>query len=110
MGLTDYEIVTLHQNLHRAEESRDLGQREIGRLEATIESVKADLTSNTKEINAQSDLSEKAAEALKNSKFANKALVASQKIYKELCDQVRNDVANSLDRQFKDMLLKKGLY
>ena len=106
-GHNDEEIATLHQNLRRAEESRDLGQREIGRLEATIESVKADLTRNTKEINAQSDLSEKAAEALKNSKFANNALVASQKIYRELCDQVRNDVANSLDRQFKDMLWKK---
>lgn len=107
-GHSDEEIAALHQSLRNAEEAKDIGQRAIGHLEAKVESLQNELAKNAREIAAQSDLSEKSAKALKDARFSEAALKASQEVYQILCDGVRTEVAATLDSQFKDMLWKKN--
>jgi DNA sulfur modification protein DndD len=97
----------LHDQLRKAEKAKETAIDSRARFSSELTHLKQDQTLIEKKISSQKTLSVKAAEALRRSTFSQSALKLAKVVYDQLSDSVRNDVAFSLDQQFKKMIWKK---
>ena len=106
-GHDDTQVALLHDQLKKAEAAKDAAIDSRARFSAEIDLLKVQQTDIERKIASQKTQSVKAAEALRKSNFAKKTLELSRKVYQELSNGVRSDVALNLDEQFKKMIWKK---
>lgn len=106
-GHDDVEVALLHDQLRKAEKAKETYIDSRARFSSELTHLKQDRTLIEKKVSSQKTLSVKAAEALRKSTFSQSTLKLAKVVYDQLSDSVREDVAFSLDQQFKKMIWKK---
>jgi DNA sulfur modification protein DndD len=106
-GHDDAQVALLHDQLRKAEKSKETYIDSRARFSSELIHLKQDQSIMEKKISSQKTLSVKAAEALRKSTFSLSTLKLAKIVYDQLSDSVRDDVAFSLDQQFKKMIWKK---
>lgn len=106
-GHDDAQVTLLHDQLRKAEKAKETAIDSRARFSSELSHLKQDQSILEKRISSQKTQSVKAAEALRKSTFSQLTLKLANVVYDQLSDSVRNDVASSLDRQFKKMIWKE---
>ena len=106
-GHDDSQVAILHDQLKKAEAARNAALESRGRFSGEIEHLNDRKGEIERKIASQRTQSIRAADALRKAMFAKKTLELSHKVYEELSNNVRGDVALNLDEQFKKMIWKK---
>lgn len=106
-GHDDSQVALLHDQLKKAEASKDRAIDSRGRFSAEVDRLAEKRVQIEKKIASQKTQSLLAAETLRKSLFAKRTLLLAKRVYDELSNAVRSEVAANLDEQFKKMIWKQ---
>jgi DNA sulfur modification protein DndD len=109
-GNDDEAVSLLSRNLDKYQDDFANTQQEIGRLETQEAHFVSEVEKVRREIENQVTADKQAQFAVSKAKFAKDALRVAEELYANLSDQVRAQVAQTLDEEFQSMIWKKDFF
>ncbi len=109
-GHDDQQIATLGQAFENAVEGAKSIERDLSKLERDLEDTKIARVKLQSEIEAAGAKDTKAKTKLRELGFTKEVLAHSQSLFDELRNEVREDVAANLNREFQKMIWKKDAF
>lgn len=109
-GHDDQQIAAIGQSFEKAVEGAKSIERDLSRLERDLEETRLARVKLQSEIEAAGAKDAKAKTKLRELGFTKEVLGQSQSLFDDLKNQVREDVAANLDREFQKMIWKKNAF
>jgi DNA sulfur modification protein DndD len=109
-GHDDQQIALIGQAFEKALEGAKSIERDLSKIERELEETKVARVKLQSEIEAAGAKDAKAKTKLHELGFAKEVFARSQSLFDDLKNQVRQDVATNLDREFQQMIWKKEAF
>jgi len=109
-GHDDQQIALIGQAFEKALEGAKSIERDLSKIERELEETKVARVKLQSEIEAAGAKDAKVKTKLHELGFAKEVFARSQSLFDELKNQVRQDVATNLDREFQQMIWKKEAF
>jgi DNA sulfur modification protein DndD len=109
-GHDDQQIALIGQAFEKALEGAKSIERDLSKIERELEETKVARVKLQSEIEAAGAKDAKAKTKLHELGFAKGVFARSQSLFDDLKNQVRQDVATNLDREFQQMIWKKEAF
>lgn len=106
----DQQIAAIGQAFEKAVEGAKSIERDLSKIERELDDTKIARVKLQSEIEAAGAKDAKAKTKLHELGFTKEVLAQSQSLFDELKNQVREDVATNLDREFQKMIWKKEAF